>query len=176
MELGLLMSAIKGIIVSGIELARIFGVSPATVRTLSKRGMPIVDSEGHKGGNRYDTAACIQWKRDYDFKKKFPSSGDDSDELSIEEIRRRTELAKMKKEEIELAVQEERFGDVEAILDELANSLSVIRASMIALPKIAPQLEYLESTAIEARLEEEIYLILNELADFATSGDGEDDD
>lgn len=166
----------SGIIVNGQELARIFGVSRQYITTFRKAGMPIHDNEGPRKHPRYNTAACIRWKRDADIKKARGDAGaDGEDPLDIDEIRRRTELAKMKKEEIDLAVLEERYGDIEAILEELSAALVTIRASLIALPKIAPQLEHMDSADVELRMEEEIYRILEELADF-TADDDEDDD
>lgn len=165
----------SGTIVNGQELARILGISRQYVTTHAKAGMPAYDNGGPRNANRYDTAACIRWLRDREIQKAHGKSEDD-DKLHIDEIRRRKELAMMKKEEIELAVMEERYGDIEAILEELGSALATIRASLIALPKVSAQLEHQESTVIERRLEEEIYLMLEELADFSAESDGDSSD
>jgi phage terminase Nu1 subunit (DNA packaging protein) len=164
-----------GTICNGAELARIIGVSRPTITKFTKAGMPVYDEKGARGSPRYDSAACIRWWKDRELQKARGSG--DTDELDIDEIRRRKELAMMKKEEIELAVLEERYGDVEAIMDELSGALATIRASLIALPKIAAQLEHQEAAAIERRIEDEVYLMLNELADFTAddSSDSEND-
>lgn len=159
-----------GSIVSGQELARILGISRQYVTNHSKSGMPIHDRKGPRDSPRFDSALCIRWLRDREIQK---ARGGESDQLTIEEIRRRTELAKMKKEEIELAVVEERYGDVDAILEELGSALAVIRANLIALPKYAAQLEHQDAMVIEKRLEEEVYRMLEELSDFLIE---EDDD
>lgn len=160
-----------GMIVNGTDLARTLGVSRQTVTNLTKRGMPIHDREGVRGSPRYDTARCIRWLRDEELARARGDSEDD--QLPIDEITRRTELAKMRKAEIELANLEERYGDVELILDELSAALSTIRASLMALPQISPQIEHMDSAAIEKRLEEEIYRTLEELADFSVDDDDE---
>lgn len=103
--------------------------------------------------------------------QKIRGSGGDSDELTIEEIRRRTELARMRKEELSLAVEEERYGDVEAILRELSHALATIRGRLMSLPKFAAQLEHKDATEIERRLEDEIHMMLQELSDFAVEED-----
>src|SRR5690554_6429915 len=91
--------------VNGQELARIFGVSRQYVTSFRKAGMPIHDNGGPRNHPRYNTAECIRWKRDADIQKARGRSGEsDENQLDIDEIRRRTELAKMKKEEIDLAV------------------------------------------------------------------------
>lgn len=157
---------------NGQDLARILGISRQYVTTHTKAGMPIYDRKGVRGSPRYDSAACIRWLRDREIKKV---RGDDSeDRLDIDEIRRRKELAQMKKEQIELAVMEERYGDIESILHELGGALSTIRASLIAIPKFAAQLEHQDASAIEKRLEEEIYRILEELSDFTVEDDDRD--
>jgi len=161
----------SGSIVSGQELARILGISRQYVTNHAKSGMPVFDKGGPRGAGRYDTAACIRWLRDREIQKA--RGGEGADKLGIDEIRRRKELAMMKKEEIELAVMEERYGDIEAILDELGSALATIRANLIALPKFAAQLEHQEADVIERRLEEEVYRMLEELADF--SSEDEDD-
>lgn len=163
-----------GTICSGAELARILGCSRNTVTRYSKAGMPAYDMKGPRSSPRYDSAACIRWLKEREATKARGSDEDD-DNLDIDEIRRRTELAKMKREEIETAVVEERYGDVEAILEELSLALGTIRANLISLPKYAGQLEHQDSTTIENRLEEEVYRILGELSDF-TIEDDEDDD
>ena len=112
----------SGLIVNGQELARILGCSRQYVTSYRKAGMPIHDNNGPRQTPRYNTADCIRWKRDVDIKKARGSSSTDEDELDIDEIRRRTELAKMKKEEIELSVLEERYGDIEAILKGMAEA------------------------------------------------------
>lgn len=43
----------------------------------------------------------------------------------------------------------------------------------MALPQISPQIEHMDSAAIEKRLEEEIYRTLEELADFSVDDDDE---
>jgi len=131
-----------GTICNGAELARMLGVSRPTI---------------------------TRWWKDRELQKSRGSS--DTDDLDIDEIRRRTELAKMKKEEISLAVEEERYGDVEAILEELGHALATIRASLMALPKFAAQLEHQDAGVIEKRLEEEVYRMLEELADFTIEED-----
>lgn len=158
-----------GTICNGAELARFIGVSRPTITKFTKAGMPIYDEKGARNSPRYDSAACIRWWKDRELQKARGSG--DSEELDIDEIRRRTELAKMKKEEISLAVEEERYGDVEAILEELGNALATIRASLMSLPKCAAQLEHQESGFIEKRLEEEVYRMLEELADFTVEDD-----
>jgi phage terminase Nu1 subunit (DNA packaging protein) len=126
--------------------------------------MPVYDNEGPRSSPRYDSAAAIRWIRDREIQK---ASGGDDDKLSIEEIRRRTELAKMKKEEISLAIDEERYGDVEAIIEELGHALATVRANLMSLPKFAAQLEHQDAGVIEERLEEEIYRMLEELSSFS---------
>jgi len=152
-----------GDIINGTDLARTLGVSAGSVRTYVKQGMPIYDNKGLKKAPRYDSAMCIRWLRDREIGRM--TSGD-SDSLPIEEIRRRAELAKMKKEEIELAVLEEKFGSIEAILEELSHCLATVRANLISLPKFSAQLEHQDSDVIEKRLEDEVYRMLEELSEF----------
>ncbi|WP_010322165.1 terminase small subunit [Marinobacterium stanieri] len=163
----------SGTVCNGTELARFMGVARTTITSFTKAGMPILDNKGPRKSPRYDSAACVRWWRDRDLNKA-RSSGDD-DQLDIDEIRRRTELARMKKEEISLAVEEERYGDVEAILEELGHALATIRANLMALPKYAAQLEHQEASVIERRLEEEVYRMLEELSDFTVEDDDSSD-
>ena len=165
----------SGEILNGQQLARYFGTSRQTITAWDRSGMPRYDEKGPRGSPRYNSAVCVDWKIDQEIKRRTKSSPDNDDDLEIEEIRRRAELAKMKQAEIELAVTEERFGDIEAILLELSNSLSTIRSTLIALPKIAPQLEHMDALAVEQRLEEEVYRVLNELADFTVEAEENDD-
>nr|WP_158651696.1 terminase small subunit [Marinobacterium profundum] len=157
-----------GTITNGQALARMLGVSRHSVTGYVKRGMPIYDNGGPRDAPRYDSAMCIRWLRDMEVQK---STGNNTDELNIDEIRRRKELALMKKEEIGLAVVEERYGDIEAIMDELGEALATIRAHLMALPKYAAQLEHQDALTIEKRLEEEVYRMLEELADFTVDDD-----
>lgn len=158
-----------GEVITGAEMARILGMARNTVTRLAKAGMPVYDYKGPRKAPRFDSATCIRWLRDREIQKA--RGGDESDNLDIDEIRRRTELAKMKQAEIETAVVEERFGDVEAILEELSAALATIRASLVSMPKYAAQLEHQDALTIERRLEEEIFRILEELSDFTVEDD-----
>lgn len=163
----------SGTVCNGTELARIMGVSRTTITSFTKAGMPTLDNKGPRKSPRFDSAACIRWWKDRELNKARSSGGDD--ELDIDEIRRRTELAKMKKEEISLAVEQERYGDVEAILDELGHALSTIRGKLMALTKIAAQLEHKDAGVIEQRLDDEVRRMLEELADFTVEDDDSSD-
>ena len=159
-----------GQIVNVTELANMLGTSRQNITRWVGQGCPVFEDKTSQKGRRYDSAAVIRWLRD---RALAEVRGNDEEGLPIEEIRRRKELAQMKKEEISLAVEEERFGSVEAILRELGDALSTIRANLIAMPKFAAQLEHQDALVIEKRLEEEIYRILDELSDFVLEDDDE---
>lgn len=163
----------SGTIVSGQELARILGISRTTVTTYTKNGMPIYDNKGPRKAPRYDSALCIRWWKDREITKV---TGGETEKLGIDEIRRRKELALMKDAEIDLAVKQERYGDIEAIMLELSACLGTIRGNLIALPaKLSAQLENQDAAFIERRLVGEIDDMLEELSEFSVDEDDDGD-
>lgn len=153
-----------GKIVTATELAAIVGTSRQTIASYAKAGMPVYDRSGTRGSPRYDSAACIAWITDRKLKKHVGS--DDADEMDIDEIYRQTALTKLKREEIQLALDEERYGDIDAVIEDVGLALSEIRAGLISLPTLSAQLEHQDQLTIEKKLTDKVDRMLEELSDF----------
>lgn len=155
--------AVAGELVTTTEISRIFGVSRNKIQTHIKQGMPIYDTgaDGSKG-HRFDTQACINWLIDQEVAHQF---GDD-ERITSDEIRRRTLMAEMQMKEIDLLRAQEKYAEIDLVIESFADALSNIRGSIMSLLKVAPQLENLEALDIEERLNDEVKLILAELVDF----------
>ena len=159
-----------GIVCNGQELAHIFGISRQAVTGLQRKGMPAYDDKGPRNAPRYDSAACIKWLESYN-QQKINRSTDEDDNLDIEEIRRRRELTGLKKDEISLAVVEERYGDIEAIMESLGKSLAEIRSTLMSIPGLAGQMAFQDTSTIEKLLTEEISRALQELSEYEPETD-----
>ena len=153
---------LSGTIVNQSELARMFGVGRDKINGFIKKGMPIYDSKGRQKAKRFDSAVCIEWHTQHSVAQV---TGED-EHLSFDEIKRRTELTGLKLKEIDLMLKEERFADIELVLEDLSLALAVVRSRVMAIKNISPQLEHLEEKEIEKKLDDELVLALEELSNF----------
>ena len=158
---------LSGNIVNQSELARMFGVGRDKVNGFINHGMPIYDNKGRQKAKRFDSAVCINWYSSFEVSL---ATGD-QEHLSFDEIKRRKELTELKLREIELMKQQERFGDIDLVLEDFSDALAIVRSRIMAIKNIAPQLEHLDQGEIEKKLETELTTALEELSDF----DGGDD-
>jgi phage terminase Nu1 subunit (DNA packaging protein) len=137
---------------------------------MQRKGMPSYDDKGPRNSPRYDSAACIKWLESYNL-QKLSRSTDDDDQLDIDEIRRRRELTGLKKDQIALAVVEERYGDIEAIMESLEKSLAEVRSTLMSIPGLSGQMAFQDTSTIEKLLTEEISRALDGLSEYEPETD-----
>lgn len=160
--------AVAGELLTTTELARIFGVSRNKIQTYVRQGMPIYDTGGvGTKGHRFDTQACINWM----VQQEVSHITGEEDRIGIDEIKRRTAVAEMEMKEIDLLRAQEKYAEIDLVIESFAAALSNIRGGLMSILKISPQLENLEALDIEERLNEEVKRVLTELNDFDTEDD-----
>ena len=153
---------LSGNIVSQSELARMFGVGRDKINGFINKGMSIYDTKGRQKAKRFDSAVCIEWYTQHSVAQV---TGED-EHLSFDEIKRRTVLTDLKIKEIDLMLKEERFADIDLVLEDLALALAVVRSRIMSIKNISPQLEHLEEREIEEKIGAEVVLALEELSEF----------
>ena len=139
---------------SGVELAKCFGIGPNAVSAFKKAGMP------HKNG-KYNLPACIQWRIARAGGGGETKESDSKDGEWLEEYRKqkakiaRLELRRLRGDLVPA-------GDAELVIRE---AVGAAKASFLAMPrKLAARLVGKEPREIEAEMTDEIREILTRLA------------
>lgn len=149
--------------VSMAELSRITGTNITTLKKLCREGAPHTTNED--GTYSIDTAEFIHWKlqQEVDKAKGFTQES----RMSIEDARRRREVALALQAEIDL---NEKMGLLMPIQDQLqlfGKALATVRAKLVSMPnRISGRLQYQDEKVIRSTLEKEINQMLEEFSDY----------
>lgn len=149
--------------VSMSELSRITGTNITTLKKYCREGAP--HEINTNGSYSIDTASFINWKLQQEVDK---AKGVDSTSLiSIEDARRRREVAQALQAEIDL---NEKMGTLMPIKDQLelfSKAIAGVRAQLVAMPnRVSGALEFQDKKEIRNTLDAEINQILTQLSDY----------
>lgn len=151
----------KGL-VNQTELARLFDVTPKSIRAWSSQGCP-VEREGKRGQpTLYRPADVIRWREE---RAALAAAGDIA-MMDMEEARRRKLAAEAATAELALARAKDEVVEVELVSKVVGNGLAAVRARLLQIgAKIAPQAEIApDATAIKELVDDAIYEALDEIS------------
>lgn len=160
----------KGVDLSVAEASELLGVTPTTLTKWCKKGCP------HKGGNgkrySFDSAKVVRWrmqKEADDIRAAYEQEEyeDDSEHISINEAKRRKEVAVALTAELSLAKERELVANIEDILNNVEDALVSVRAKLVSMPsRLSGSLSHQEEENISEILETEINDMLEELSNY----------
>lgn len=144
------------------ELATVAGY---TYRRLYDIDMGLPDSKKlfvKSEGGKYDLALFVQRWVEYN-----AHGGDDTQDMTLDEIKAIHEQVKTQKTELEVARMKGQLVDIDDVRRLWGNVANTVMQNLIRLPsKIAPQVQGMESTELIAGvLDKEIRDALNAIAD-----------
>jgi len=143
------------------EIAKHFGVAPATVAYWAGQGAPIV-----KGKNN-DLGKIAAWRKAWDSKRPASALTDDERRLlkagKIAKARR--SIAKAKREEIAMRREESTVIDLDAAVAVQVENVTRAKQHLLALPFLAPKLHQMKTAQeVEQELRTEIEYVLEILS------------
>lgn len=151
----------SGIYLTKKELATVAGYTYRRLYDIDM-GLPEEDKLFVKGeGGKYDLALFVQrWVR-------YNVNNESESEQSLDDAKTKHEIIKTRKTELEVAKLEGSLVDVYEIRRLWGSVASTVMQNMIRLPsKVAPRLVMVGNVdLISGILDEEIRLVLNEIAD-----------
>ncbi len=151
----------SGIYMTKKELATVAGYTYRRLYDIDM-GLPEEDKLFVKGeGGKYDLALFVQrWVR-------YNVNNESESEQSLDDAKTKHEIIKTRKTELEVAKLEGSLVDVYEIRRLWGSVASTVMQNMIRLPsKVAPRLVMVGNVdLISGILDEEIRLVLNEIAD-----------
>lgn len=149
--------------VSMAELSRITGTNITSLKKYCREGAP--HEINPNGSYLIDTAEFIHWKMQQEVDKV--KGIDSTSRISIEDARRRREVAQALQAEIDL---NEKMGLLMPIKDQLelfAACLSDVRAQLVSMPnRIAGSLEFQEQKEIRTILDSEVNKMLTQFSEY----------
>ncbi|ANP79300.1 hypothetical protein A134_23080 [Vibrio crassostreae 9CS106] len=163
------LGANQGKKVNKTELAVLWGTSLPTINRYISLGMP-----AEQDGRSYvlDTAECLNWrlqKEKDDNQTSAPSS-----EMTIEEARRRLEVARAMQAEVALQKELGALIVIDEIMEQVEKALSNVRASAVSLSnRISGRCEFQDQKTIRNIIDQEVNEMLEALSGFES---GEDED
>lgn len=130
------------------ELASVFGVSTQAVQAWVRRGCPFVEKGGAGKAYVFETADVITWRREIEMQ----ATGDgDDDSITLEQARKRRELAQARLSEIDLAKRRSELVEIEAVAEIVSEDYTRVRARLLALPPKCAPLIHKAETVTEIR-------------------------
>lgn len=141
------------------QVAEVFGCSLPTVDVWVKEGMP-AKAQGSKGTAwEFDSVSVHEWlvakarKSRRTRGNRFGEGGDKDDgEMSLDEAKRRHEVAKMKSAELALAEEMKAVAPLDMILKVIGDEIGNARARLLAIPsKFRPTAQMHAASSEKAR-------------------------
>lgn len=159
------------------ELADFFGVSLPTISSWIRSGCPVLQ-KGRKGLEyAFDTAEVAKWRED----RAVAAAQGDLSQTSIEEARKRYEVARAAREELELAKARREVIEIADVAKIVGEEVSRARTRLISIPtKVRPIADEITGDAEKAlelveAVEAQIYEALSEVVSYLDEGEGADD-
>ena len=166
-----------GRVVTVSEWCRISGYSVSAVEGMIAEGLPLTVTGGPGRPHKFDSARAIVWllrrERERTRRETLAECGYEETEADGERraarastLNDRLQLAKVKREEIELAKLDGSVVEMETVETILTNLVATARARMLALPaRLAPQCAVLNDAAdVRKLLEDGVHEALEEMA------------
>ena len=145
------------------EIAEHHKVHRSTVQGWIKRGCPVVEQGGKGKQTILESEAVIKWRLDQAIKDV---RGDEDDELSIEELRRRKLQFETEKAALELETEKGNVVHIDDVVKIVTDEAQAIKAILRNLPsRSAPRLTTVKKvTEIKKILGNEVEQCLRELS------------
>jgi len=145
------------------ELSRITGTNITSLKKYCREGAP--HEVQPNGSYLIDTAEFIHWKMQQEVDKA--KGIDSTSRISIEDARRRREVAQALQAEIELNEKMGLLMPIKEQIEIFAASLSDVRAQLVSMPnRIAGSLEFQDQKEIRTILDTEINQMLTQFSEY----------
>lgn len=157
----------EGHIIRASELARMFGVTSATISNWRKVGMPVHRKENDRD-YMFDSAACFHWRINHEYKlageifqKELNSKTEAvveeiEGEMSFTEAKTRREVANALMAELELAKALEQVANIDDLMDNFTDALVEVRAKIVSQSnRLSGILAHQESDAVRDILDKD---------------------
>lgn len=167
------INATRGELVNMTGLCKVLGIGSVAVRTLIEKGMPVV--EGMKRGKQYvfNTADCIEFKVKLEaeiIRQEYESMLPDDDpesKMTINEAKRRREVALAVKAELELANERKQVANIEDLTGLFRDALVNVRANLTSMSsRLAGVLSHQDEDVVAQLLDAEINDILENVSNY----------
>lgn len=137
-------------LVNQLELARLLGVDPGTIRTWQRQGMPIEKASTRRGDpNQYSVPAVVRWREE---QARLAASGD-LNAMDMEEARRRKLAAEAATAELALDERRGVVVEVGVVMEEVGRGLDSCRARLLGIgSKLAPMIAIETDAAVCKRM------------------------
>ena len=147
--------------VSRSDLAEILRVSPPTVDSWIRRGLPVKEKGGRGRAYEFDLADVIEWR----VASAQASASVSAELLDFEEARARKTTAEAEIAEADARQRRGELVEIDTVAELLETKLSTVRLRMLAVPaKVAPRVAAVRAVAKVRRiLEDEFSDVLDEL-------------
>lgn len=148
-------------------VALLFGVTPKSITKWVGLGMPC--SGGNGRAYAFDSAACMKWKMEYEISRVIKENIPEEDQIkvSLNEARRRKELASALKAELELANELAQVANIEDLMENFTEALINIRAKLVSMSsRLSGVLSHQDEENVGKLLDNEVADMLEELSDY----------
>ena len=145
----------QSVSVSQIELAALLGVTPKTIRSWQRAGMP-VEQRGRRGvASRYSVADCVEWA----IQRAEAQARAMPDDADFEQARARKVAAEAGLAEIALAKARGEVVELDTAAKAVGAALATTRARLLQIgAKVAPQADLQPDEAtLQALLDDAIH-------------------
>lgn len=158
------------------ELAVLFGVTPKTITKWTGLGMPCDGGRGR--AYVFDSAACMKWKMEYEIgriiKENIPE--EDQIKVSLNEARRRKELAGALKAELELANELSQVANIDDLMENFTEALINVRAKLVSMSsRLSGILSHQDEEGVSKILDAEVADMLEEFSEYEHEYVGDDE-
>lgn len=135
-----------GKVVNRQELADIFGYSLPTISAWVENGMPVKSHGGRGKQFEFDTEDVLKWllARERAERKAHTAATlkEGGEDITIDKARLRSEIAKAKLSELQLAKEMELVRPIAMVAKVLSNEIANARARLLGIPsKIRPAIQ-----------------------------------
>lgn len=144
-------------------LSQMTGKTKPQLKKLMTAGLPY-----EVNGNAYlfDSKVAIKWIIDHEISNALPAV-EDGGYISINQAKRRFEVAKMLQAELALAKEREEVANIDDLMTNFTGALVQVRAKLVSMPsRLAGILSHQEEYFIAETLETEIIETLESLSDY----------
>jgi phage terminase Nu1 subunit (DNA packaging protein) len=155
-------------IVNARELARMLGVTNATIRDWEASGLPILKKGSPGVPSEYDSVACVRWWAEN-------ISGKTQTPVDLADAEKREAIARAELRELELMVKKGQFVMADDVERTYTRAFANIKTKLQAMPtKLAPRLVGFANPAeIQDVIAKEVRGVLTSLADGVVTDDAD---
>ena len=158
----------NGIEVNMIGLGKVFGVDAGTIKSWVDKGMPHAGGKGRQ--YIFDSAECVRWRMNREcesIEAKIYVPVENEIEMSINEAKRRKEVANALSAELDLAKERDQLANIEDLVTAFEDALVNVRANLVSMSsRLSGILSHQETDSVGKLLDAEVDDILEHLCKY----------